>query len=122
VVADGIGGSEAGEVGSRLAISTFVNLVLGSPDGIRRLHNNLLWQEVKRRMAERFGQVSSVRAGQAQADPTLERFGTTMTMALSLGKDLLVAHIGDSRAYLLRKQTLYQLTCDHTMAQGLADK
>ena len=41
---------------------------------------------------------------------------------MSLGTDLLVAHIGDSRAYLLRQQRLYQLTRDHTLVQALADQ
>jgi protein phosphatase len=122
VVADGIGGSAAGEVASKLAISTFVNLVLGTPDWIMRLDDDLLPQEVKRRAQERYGQISTVMAEQAQADPTLQGFGTTMTVGLSLGKDLFVAHIGDSRAYLLRQQRLHQLTRDHTLAQALVDQ
>jgi serine/threonine protein phosphatase PrpC len=122
VVADGIGGSRGGEVASRLAISTLVNLVLGTPDWILRLDDELLWAEVRRRVLERYGQISSVMAERAQADPTLEGFGTTLTVALSWGKDLLVAHIGDSRAYLLRERRLYRLTRDHTLVQDLADR
>jgi hypothetical protein len=61
-------------------------------------------------------------AEQAAADPALHGFGTTMTMALSLGEDLLVAHLGDSRAYLLPRQGLHRLTRDHTVAQALADQ
>jgi serine/threonine protein phosphatase PrpC len=122
VVADGIGGSAGGAVASRLAISTLINLVLGDPDWILRLDDEMLSAAVRRRVMERYSQISSVMAERAQADPTLEGFGTTMTVAMSLGKDLLVAHVGDSRAYLLREHRLHQLTRDHTLVQDLADK
>jgi PPM family protein phosphatase len=122
VVADGIGGRAAGEVASRLAISTLVNLVLGTPDWILLRDDYALNEEVRRRATERFAQINTVLAEQAQADPTLKRFGTTLTMALSLGRDLLVTHLGDSRAYLLRGERLYQLTRDHTLAQDLVDQ
>jgi PPM family protein phosphatase len=122
VVADGIGGSAAGEVASRLAISTLVNLVLGTPDWILRPDDDSLPQQVQRRFEERFGQIQAVMAEQASADPALHGFGTTMTLALSLGQNLLVIHLGDSRAYLLRQQRLHRLTRDHTVAQALADQ
>ena len=47
--------------------------------------------------------------------------GTTLTLAVSHGADLVVVHVGDSRAYLLRQGRLVQLTRDHTIAQALAD-
>jgi protein phosphatase len=122
VVADGLGGSAAGEVASRLAIRTLINLVLGTPDWILRLDDELLPEEIRRRAAGRFEQIGTVMAEQAQANPALHGFGTTLTLAMSLGKDLFVAHVGDSRAYVLRQHKLHQLTHDHTLAQGLADR
>jgi protein phosphatase len=121
-VADGMGGHAAGEVASKLAITTFLNLVLGTPDWILRLDDDLLPHEIKRRAMERFGQVQTVMAEHAQADPRLEGLGTTLTLAISLGKELFLAHLGDSRAYLLRQRKLYQLTKDHTLAQELVDR
>jgi len=47
--------------------------------------------------------------------------GTTLTVAGALGSDLVVGHVGDSRAYLLRDRRLRQLTTDHTLAQALID-
>jgi protein phosphatase len=122
VVADGIGGSAAGEVASKLAIRTLVNLVLGTPDWILRLDDELLPAEVRRRARDRYEQIGTVMAEQAQADPALHGFGTTMTMALSLGQDLFLTHVGDSRAYLLRQERLCRVTRDHTLAQALADQ
>ena len=47
--------------------------------------------------------------------------GTTLTVALSLGADLFVAHLGDSRAYLLRDGELNQITKDHTLARAMIE-
>jgi PPM family protein phosphatase len=51
----------------------------------------------------------------------LRGMATTLTVACSLGLDLLTAHVGDTRAYLFREGRLHQLTRDQTMAQSLAD-
>src|SRR4051794_21702037 len=68
VVADGIGGRLGGEVASRLAISTLINLVLGTPDWMLRLDDDSLLDEVQRRMIDRYGQISSVLAERAEAE------------------------------------------------------
>src|SRR5262249_43771620 len=76
LVADGMGGHVAGEVASKLAITTFLNLVLGTPDWIMRLDDEHLPHEIKRRAAERFGQVQAVMAEHALEDPKLQGLGT----------------------------------------------
>jgi len=55
----------------------------------------------------------------AEADPGLEGLGTTLTALLWSGSQLALAHIGDSRAYLLRDAELFRLTDDHTYVQSL---
>jgi protein phosphatase len=122
VVADGMGGSAAGEEASRLAIASLIYLILHTPDWILRLNEEPLSQEVQRRAAERYEQVNQTLEEEAKSDPGLSGFGTTMTMACSLGRDLLVAHLGDSRAYLLSQGRLRQLTRDHTLVQDLIDQ
>lgn len=119
-VADGMGGRAAGEIASRTAISTFVNLVLRTPDVIMRLDEHLT-EEVLRRLDRRFQLIREVLAEQVRNDPSLAGMGTTMTVVCSAGADLLVAHVGDSRAYLFREGQLQRLTRDQTMAQFLAD-
>ena len=120
LVADGIGGEAAGEIASRNAIGILVDLVLQTPDWILRLDEHWL-QQMRQRMERRFQQVQETLTGQAREDPALWGMGTTMTLACSLGADLLLFHAGDSRAYLFRHARLHRLTCDHTMAQSLAD-
>jgi len=120
LVADGMGGQAAGEVASRLAIATLVNLVLHTPDWIMRGGESEA-DQVMRRMAERYRIVDAAVREQAQADPSLAGMGTTMTLACNLGQVLILAHIGDSRVYLLRGNDCHQLTRDHTMVQGLVE-
>ena len=57
----------------------------------------------------------------SEADRRLFGMGTTLTAAYSIGVDLFIIHLGDSRAYLYRNGDLMQLTKDHTVAQAMAD-
>ena len=120
VVADGLGGAAAGEVASREAIARLVDLVVQTPDWIMR-GGTVQIDQVLQRMSERFRQVDAALTEQGSNDPSLAGMGTTMTLACSLGATLVLAHVGDSRAYLLREGQLYQLTRDHTLTQQLLD-
>jgi protein phosphatase len=96
IVADGMGGHVAGEVASRIAINAAASSDLGAADRVAA-GNRAIREEVAR-------------------DPGLEGMGTTMTL-LEIDNDVAtIAHIGDSRAYLLRDDELSQLTDDHTVA------
>jgi PPM family protein phosphatase len=121
IVADGVGGEAAGEVASDEAIFGLLNLALRTPDwNFRwgpREKNTVMW-----RMQDRFRRINSALLEQAAAHAALDGMSTTMTAALSLGKDLIIGHIGDSRAYLLRDGKLQRLTRDHTLAESLPDK
>jgi protein phosphatase len=121
LVADGVGGAAAGEIASRTAIHALVDLVLDTPDWIMRLDDPLAG-EVLARMERRFQQVREVLVERAKADLTLRGMATTMTVACTLGPELMTAHVGDSRAYVYRRGgRLERLTRDQTMAQSLAD-
>jgi protein phosphatase len=120
LVADGIGGQAAGEIASRLAIKTLVNLFLQSPYWIMRPGEQEI-EQVMQRMGERFRIVDAAVREQAQIDPNLAGMGTTMTMAFNLGSVLVLTHIGDSRVYLCRGGQCHQLTRDHTLVQGLVE-
>lgn len=120
LVADGMGGHAGGEIASRTAISTFLDLVLRTPDIIMRLDPHLT-EEALKRLDRRFQRVKEVLTDEVRRNPELAGMGTTMTLACSAGADLLIAHVGDSRAYLFRQGELRRLTRDQTMAQFLAD-
>jgi protein phosphatase len=121
LVADGLGGMAAGEVASRTALLRLVELVVNTPDWIMNLSRDDEVNVVMRRMTRRFRQVDDSLKEQAKMDHSLTGMGTTLTTAVSLGSDALIAHIGDSRAYLYRDNKLQQLTRDHTLAQAMID-
>lgn len=121
LVADGLGGAAAGEVASREAIAELVSLAEQTPDWIMRLDHERGVNEVLRRMDRRFGKIRKTLLGRIQADPSLHGMDTTLTLAVSLAADVVIAHIGDSRAYLFHKGRLHLLTRDHTVAQDLAE-
>jgi protein phosphatase len=120
VVADGMGGHAAGEVASRLAISTLVGLALDIPDWIFRVDDERA-PEMQRRAREVVQQVGSLMFERGRQDPALRGMGSTLTCARNCGRDLWIIHVGDSRAYLLRAGRLERLTRDHTYAQLLVD-
>lgn len=121
LVADGLGGLAAGEVASRIALCKLVELVVDTPDWIMKLDRRDDFSVFKSRMVERFRQIDDTLREHAQSDSSLEGMGTTLTVAASLGHDLLIGHIGDSRAYLMHNGRLHQVTSDHTLAQALVD-
>jgi protein phosphatase len=120
VVADGMGGAVGGEVASRMAISNLVNIVLHVPDWILRLDEERA-QELTRRAGEYYRRVNEALIARVKDSPELTGMGSTMTATCSMGSELFLAHVGDSRAYLYREQMLQRLTRDQTHAQMLAD-
>ncbi len=105
-VADGMGGAQAGEVASGLAAAALEES--GANGGGERRVIELI-QEANRRVHER-----------ATTDATTAGMGTTITAALVEPDGRVVfGHVGDSRAYLLRDNTLEQLTDDHTLVAEL---
>lgn len=121
LVADGMGGMAAGEVASRMAICKLVELVVDTSDWTLELKRNKDVKTVFQRMTQRFYEIDRTLRDEAKYDDTLHGMGTTLTVAGLLGNDLVLGHVGDSRAYLLRGNTFRQLTRDHTLAQALID-
>lgn len=121
LVADGMGGMAGGEIASRLALCKLVELVVDTSDWVLSLERQTDVTTVLNRMTERFLQIDSAVRREADHDYTLQGMGTTLTVAAALGNNLIVGHVGDSRAYLLRGSGLRQLTTDHTLAQALID-
>jgi serine/threonine protein phosphatase PrpC len=120
VVADGIGGAAAGEQASRMAITMLYSLVLHTPDWIFSTGDRAT-EQVLQRTAERYQKIDAALRDQGISDPRLQGMGTTMTLACSLGSNLIIGHIGDSRAYLFHEGELHQLTRDHNLVQSLVD-
>jgi PPM family protein phosphatase len=121
IVADGMGGHAAGEVASRMAIREIMRLAFDLPDWIVRIDESTR-DAAAERAQRRIEEVNAIVSDGGQQDPSLRGMGCTLTAARNLGRDLQVAHVGDSRAYLLRAGHLLRLTRDHTYVQMLVDQ
>lgn len=119
-VADGVGGRAGGEVASRLAISLLVDYVLRTPDWILGVDDDLLGK-VMDRFSQRFKAINQAVRSKSESESDLRGMGSTLSVAVSWDSDLLVAHIGDSRAYVLRGERLHRLTRDHIAPQAVLD-
>lgn len=115
-VADGMGGHGHGEVASSVAIAALAalddTLPERGPEGIDLVAAvEAAVKKANMRLREMTGR-----------DPSLKGMGTTLTAMLWDGTRFALAHVGDSRAYLLRGNVLYQITQDHTLVQSLVDE
>jgi serine/threonine protein phosphatase PrpC len=112
-IADGMGGHAAGEVASAVAISAIAPLDRQGLTDSREMLDAL---------AAAVASARSTLHDMSMADPATEGMGTTLTALLWAGAEVAICHIGDSRAYLLRDENLYQITRDHTLIQSLVDE
>ena len=108
IVADGMGGHNAGDYASRTCIeilpeSVQISSVL-TPIGVLQEAINKANEEIYRRSCE---------------DPLLEGMGTTVVVATVFGNKMYVANIGDSRLYLLNQTTIHQVTEDHSLVEAM---
>jgi protein phosphatase len=106
-VADGMGGAQAGEVASHLAVEV---LEQGLPHGDG---------SVEERLRARVREANARIMESAQADDARAGMGTTLTVAYVGEDDLTVAHVGDSRLYRLRDASFERLTDDHSLVEEL---
>jgi PPM family protein phosphatase len=110
VVADGMGGAQAGEVASKTAAEAFDrDLPAGSPEQVLRETIETANREINER---------------AKADPSLAGMGTTITAAIvnAQNEEVAIGHVGDSRAYRLRGGKLERLTRDHSLVEEMRRK
>jgi serine/threonine protein phosphatase PrpC len=105
VVADGMGGAQAGEVASEIAVRSFEP---GLPNGTPAEGLVNVIEDANRRIHE-----------MSRAEEQHAGMGTTVTAAYVGEDDVTVAHVGDSRAYLLRSGDLIRLTKDHSLVGEL---
>lgn len=107
IVADGMGGHAAGDVASRIAVEhVTANLIKITEKNIHdviEIANSKILDEAKLSAA-------------------YEGMGTTITMCCVDGKEALIAHIGDSRAYIVEEGNIFLATHDHSLVQQMVDK
>lgn len=117
VVADGMGGHAAGEVASQLAVDTIIE-VFCDPLDPWSPHASLPSRAAGVALTTAVQRANTVVFSTGQEVAEMEGMGTTLVAALAFRGSLAVAHVGDSRAYLLRERWLARLTEDHTVANA----
>lgn len=104
VVADGMGGHRGGEIASRIAVRTILAFYSANGD-----------EDRSQALARAFREANTTIIQESVADSTLFGMGTTCTAVALHGGRAYFAHVGDSRAYLLRQEKISQLTHDHSI-------
>lgn len=115
IVADGVGGHRAGEMASEMAVKTVLRSLFPA-GGTSNKEKEVSVSDAIRRSIEAANEEIYKAASQ---NPELHGMGTTIVVALQSNSELYIAHVGDSRAYLIRDNLIRQLTVDHSYVAEL---
>ena len=111
IMADGMGGHNAGEIASKLAVDSIIEFI-NSKASIENLENALI--EAIKYANKKIYEVS-------KTDLSFYGMGTTVTACLISNSQMAVANVGDSRCYIINSQGIVQITKDHSLVQELVD-
>lgn len=112
VIADGMGGHNAGEVASKMAVESTIEYIKASDsleDAEEVLVESILYSNKK------INELSN-------SDNEMKGMGTTITACLLIGEELIVANVGDSSCYVLNEDGITKVTKDHSLVQQLIDE
>lgn len=113
IVADGMGGHQAGDVASQLAVDTFREAMSAVPAGLSA-------EAAKTALCQAILQANEAVFELASRHEHYRNMGTTVVAALLFESSAVIGHIGDSRAYRVRDEAISRLTEDHTLVNELA--
>lgn len=110
-VADGMGGHRAGEVASSMAVKSFEDYLLE--------HRGALTDNPQDTMQKAMQEANRIIYETARKNSSQKGMGTTLTAAVFKGSNLFLAHVGDSRAYLIHNDNIKQITQDHSLVNEM---
>jgi protein phosphatase len=124
VLADGMGGYNAGEVASGIAVKTILNLVRESVDrqDLKTLDRESGMSRPSIILRDAIHRANKIIYQTARTQPNCEGMGTTVVSMLFFDNRASIAHVGDSRLYRLRSDKFEQVTMDHSLLQELVDR
>ena len=117
-VADGLGGHERGEVASSMAISMLFESL-----GIQQQNKTNILKDIPNYLSLKISEISQsicdvgFTGESMHRDPFTAGMATTLTAAVLFNQNIYIGHAGDSRAYLIRDETISQITEDHTLVE-----
>lgn len=116
VVCDGMGGAAGGNIASALAVKVISEKITSC------FNSNMRDSSIKNLLDSAIAAANIEVFDMADAHPELSGMGTTVVCAIVRGEDVYIVHVGDSRAYLITKEDIYQITTDHSYVQEMLSK
>lgn len=116
IAADGMGGHNAGEVASKMAttiISEYIN---------ERYSDSLSYDDLKIMLIKSVEEANSLILSESASSSEKNGMGTTLVMCFIINDKAIITHVGDSRAYILRKKAIHRITKDHSLVAQLVDE
>ncbi len=117
ILADGMGGYNGGEVASKLAVTTAKNYIVTNYEKTEKDKDSLL--ELVKSSSQ---YANMVVYEKAQQNTEISNMGTTLDICLIYDSKAFISHVGDSRIYRIRKDTIKKITKDHSYVQQLIDE
>ncbi len=115
VVCDGMGGANGGDYASRTAVEEIAKVV---NDKLPKCTGT---ENIKDVLCDAVNEANTMVYNASKTDITLMGMGTTVVAAVVMGSELVLAHSGDSRAYIVSKSGMRQVTTDHSLVQEMVD-
>lgn len=124
VLADGMGGHKGGEVASAIAVDTIISSLKQSLPNIKpgEIDETTGYSRESMAVESAIKQANSNIFTASSQNAQYEGMGTTVVVLLFYDNRITVAHVGDSRLYRMREESMEQLTRDHTLLQELVDR
>lgn len=117
IVCDGMGGANGGNIASAIAIRTIAGRLVSS------YRQDMTMMSMQRVLESAIAAANVAVYDEAAATPELRGMGTTLVLAVMMGDRVLIAHIGDSRAYVITQDnTIEQITKDHSVVQQMLER
>jgi|BioPla2DNA2_1021312.scaffolds.fasta_scaffold02989_18 protein phosphatase len=112
IVADGMGGHNAGEVASQVAVEAVIQYIKENKDT----------SDLKALLKDAIVHANSVIYNKSKENPDLKGMGTTITAYFKKGNESMVANVGDSSCYIVKDDKISKITKDHSLVQQLIDE
>ena len=124
VLADGMGGYNAGEVASGIAVKTVIDLVTEAcrRDNRHEIEPETGFMRQTISLRDAIMRANKIIHQTAKSQPQCEGMGTTLVACLFYNNKISIAHVGDSRLYRMRENRFEQITLDHSLLQELVDR
>lgn len=117
IVSDGMGGELAGALASKIVVEILPGLIKEKLKSFEKISSAASRKQMEKIITDLSRRVRTESANQ----PGLEGMGATVLLTLIRGNHAMIAHMGDSRAYLLNENKLKRLTIDHSIVQLLIE-